>query len=74
MTDDQALNWMKNPNNNRILSMIKQDTNPLYSNMEDKDDTDDMQEGPDDTVENVSDDAVNSVEEAINKGRKRASK
>ena len=74
MTDDQALNWMKNPNNNRILSMIKQDTNPLYSNMEDKDDAGDIQEDSDDAAENVSDEAVNSVEEAINKGRKKASK
>lgn len=74
MTDDQALNWMKNPNNNRILSMIKQDTNPLYSNMEEKDDTGDIQEDSDDTAENVSDEAVNSIEEAINKGRKKTSK
>lgn len=34
MTDDAAISWMRNPSNNRVLSMIKQDTNPeIYSEL-----------------------------------------
>ena len=35
MTDDSVINWMKNPANQRILSMIRQDVNPdLYKDLE----------------------------------------
>lgn len=35
MTDDSVINWMKNPANQRILNMIKQDVNPdLYADLD----------------------------------------
>lgn len=35
MTDDSVINWMKNPANQRILAMIRQDVNPdLYKDLE----------------------------------------
>lgn len=62
MTDDAAINWMKAPSNNRILSMIKQDVNPnLYSEL--------TNGGVDDEDEDSSGEA-NSVEDILRKSKK----
>lgn len=65
MTDDAAINWMKSASNNRILSMIKQDVNPvLYSELTgNKDEA----KGNDNDLPS---DGVNSVEDILRSNKK----
>lgn len=58
MTDDAAINWMKNPANNRVLSMIRQETNPQMAPEEEGDE------------DNFSSDA-GSVDEILGKNKKK---
>lgn len=67
VSDDAAINWMRNPANNRILSMIKADVNPvMYSELTSEDN--------DDAPIDIEKDGANSIDEILGNGKKSAKK
>lgn len=67
ISDDAAINWMKNPGNSRILSMIKQDVNPvMYSELTDEDN--------DGSGLDIEKTGVNSIDEILGASKKSGKK
>lgn len=60
-TDDAAISWMKNPDNKRIVAMIKQDVNPItHEQFKDNSSENSSNDG-------FSDDGADSIEAILNK-------